>query len=737
MKKIWKGLGLWLKITIITVLSIIVIVLAIHFSISSIAKNYIEKHDKELVGRKIRISDLKVNIFTGSLDISKFSLYEKDDTSEFVSFDSLNFKMRLLPLINSKIIVDRIYLLGAKANILQSEKGFNFDDIMQKFSDTTSSDTTSSSWDITLNNIEISKTDIYYKDLALGATWNLKDMALTIPSLYLSDKSSDVGIKLMFENGGSLAMKAKYNMESAAYRLDIDLKDLSINNILPYAQQFMNINKIEGLLSANLDIIGDVDHVMDFDLKGNISARDFYMNDNKDRNVLSISSLSTDIDNISLVKNSYLLKKLLISGFKTSFDMNKDGTNNFSSLMKPSSEDTTTTNEPKMKFIIGDFIVDNSSLIFKDKTLQKPLTYNISNIAINSKNLKLEGENNFDLSAKIGTAGNVSLKWKGNMDDMSNQEIRLNIINAELRDFTPYSLEYFAYPFNGGNLSFKSQNIIKNNNLNGTNKLDIYKCRFGKKDKTLKAEYSNIPIKVGLYIIEDRKNRIKLDIPVKGNVNSPEFSYWKIALKTLGNLLVKVATSPFDALGKSLGISAGEMEYMNINPMQSEFNPEQFSKMQSIADMSKSKPELKITMTLELNYNERIAQYSINYLKQAYFFYKNPSRVGTELSTTDNDQISNTRTDSPEFEAFVNSVLVSKSLPLSGSIEEKASSIYGVQAEGDLMQSIQTLNARVQKHFTEVLLLPQGQINIIPMPIEEMKKYKDPNRYHISIGEME
>ena len=60
MKKIYK-------ILLITLAVLIVLVLAVAIAASPVAKSYIEKHDRELLGRSIRMERLRMNIFTGPL----------------------------------------------------------------------------------------------------------------------------------------------------------------------------------------------------------------------------------------------------------------------------------------------------------------------------------------------------------------------------------------------------------------------------------------------------------------------------------------------------------------------------------------------------------------------------------------------------------------------------------------------------------------------------------------------
>lgn len=73
----------WIKITLIAaaVLAVLIVIAAI--AVSPVAKNYIEKHDRELIGRSIRMERLRMNIFTGRLRIEGLRIGGSEDSTTF------------------------------------------------------------------------------------------------------------------------------------------------------------------------------------------------------------------------------------------------------------------------------------------------------------------------------------------------------------------------------------------------------------------------------------------------------------------------------------------------------------------------------------------------------------------------------------------------------------------------------------------------------------------------------
>ena len=83
-------------------------------------------------------------------------------------------------------------------------------------------------------------------------------------------------------------------------------------------------------------------------------------------------------------------------------------------------------------------------------------------------------------------------------------------------------------------------------------------------------------------------SRTLLDVPVKGNVDSPEFNYMKLLWKTLGNLIVKVATSPARALGNALGMGGTDLEFITVDPTQHGLTSEQYHTLGQLATVVQS-----------------------------------------------------------------------------------------------------------------------------------------------------
>ena len=115
----------------------------------------------------------------------------------------------------------------------------------------------------------------------------------------------------------------------------------------------------------------------------------------------------------------------------------------------------------------------------------------------------------------------------------------------------------------------------------------------GKRRNDVEAKM-HLPLKAALYILKDKDDKIMLDVPVSGNIDKPEFNYMKLVWKTLGNLIVKVATSPIRALGDAMGLTHNDLDFIALDSMQFDFTSEQYYRFDELGQMLEREPLLNI-----------------------------------------------------------------------------------------------------------------------------------------------
>lgn len=678
----------------------------------SIAKKYIEKHSKELVGRQVWISKLHLNLFTGSVGVDGFRMMEKNDNDIFVSFDTLEVNVKIRNLLAKELYIRNISVVSPKIVILQKGSNFNFSDLLNRPKDTTNADTSKSSFSFKINNIVLRHGGVYYKDKLLNSSWDMTNLSLKIPSLYFSGEKTDVGLEFAFASGGYFKSRSDYNIETGRYNLNIDLKDLDCAGALPYIQQYAKVNSFAGLLSAKLAINGDVNHVLDLMIKGSATAKKVSLSDQGNAKVADIGNVSLTFRDINFKENRFLFDSFRINGATLNFEMLKTG-NNLSQLVKPASSTNKNTpstkrDERPIRFEIKEVALSGINLNFSDKTLRRHFIYPITNISISSNNVGLNGINNVRLNASLPGGGKTSLEWNGHLNSMANQNLSVDVKNLSLKYFSPYVEQYTAYPLTKGVLSLSSINHVKSFMLDAKNKFEAFKVEAGKKDKGLKPEVK-VPLRTALYIVKDKDDKIKFDVPVKGLINSPEFSYRKIVFKTIINLLVKVAVAPVNFIGKQLGLTSDIPKEISFDLVQTDLNTQQNAVLGDLAAIVNSKPELVLSFTQQVDTQAVMQQ--IAFAKTRIAYYRKMNNIkDTSFTIEQKEAIAKIGIKDPMLGNFIDSLTQISS----GTMAEKMLTLYSRQELGYAAEKIFNTQFRsIIGYLTTVQNVPARNIKVI------------------------
>ncbi len=616
-----------IKLLIAIVALIVVIVAVTAIFISPVAERYIESHSKELIGRQVLMDKLHINIFNGSLKVVKLRMYEKDDKTVFASIDSFAIRLNLFPLLQKNLDIARISIIRPYAEILQNGNKFNFDDLMKKDSSDKPSDPNAFPRKIILRNILLNGGRLVYTDQQLGNTIRLKNMGVSIPLLAFGGGRSNAGIKLKIGDA-TVRSKTTMNMSDNTYSMLLQIDHLPVNIIKPYIESLYSIGDLKGTADCRLVVKGSSDHIMSFRVSGTVRGKNLAVSNRKGEPIVSIGSLATDIDSIAYDRNTYIFRTMTLQNAHLYYFLYPKTDNFTAFLTVPNAkvEKKSSASEPPMVFRIGELNVQSSEMTYEDHTMHETFVFPVTHLSLVAHHFSMNGNNSFEGTASLSHGGRLSLNWSGNFDDMRNQQFLIALRNFNLPDVSPYCMEYTARHITGGNMNFTSRNRIADNHINSLNTIDIFDINVDKKHKDFKAEYSKVPLKAALFVLKDKDGKIQFDVPVKGSLDDPEFSYRKIVFKTIFNLLVKVAVSPVRFFASQFGLDGDKLAQMSIDPLQSELTAEQYAKLDQIAQLFAKKSGLKLAMTQCADWKEALDDYAQFTQKQAFLASQHPER---------------------------------------------------------------------------------------------------------------
>ena len=386
----------WIKILLVTLGILAVLVVTTILRLPPIAKNYLEKHSKELVGRQITIEKLRFNVLNGKLRIDQIAMLEPDDSTTFASLGNFYTRIHLLPLLRNRVHIDAVLIDRPYLKVYQDGTSFNFDDLLTRFlppADTVEK-APSKPWTVDIDDIKIHNGELTYKDMQRNVTWGFNELDIDVPGLHLSGhERTDMGIVFNFSRGGSLRTSLEYDQATADYDLSLLLSNLSLAGTAAYFNQVIDIGSVEGLVTLDLHVKGNANHLLDLRTYGIAAASGLKLRDSRNNRIIDVDTLNFDLRDGNLGTMQYDIRRIYAAGIRTQFEIYRGGGNNLLALIKAPEERPTETEatidgettvtiereEPattQLNFTVGELLLDKGEIAFTDNTFEKRSTPN-------------------------------------------------------------------------------------------------------------------------------------------------------------------------------------------------------------------------------------------------------------------------------------------------------------------------------------------------------------------------
>ena len=150
----------------------LLLLVAAYFAITFNPNDYkddIIKLVKDKKERTLNIEgDIKLSYWPKiGADLGRLSISEHKSNTIFASVNNVKVALAVLPLLKKSLVVDTIYVDGAKANVIKRKDGsFNFDDLMSK-------DEESQQFKFDVDGVNVTNSEVKYSDETTGAKYNV------------------------------------------------------------------------------------------------------------------------------------------------------------------------------------------------------------------------------------------------------------------------------------------------------------------------------------------------------------------------------------------------------------------------------------------------------------------------------------------------------------------------------------------------------------------------------------
>ncbi len=439
--------------------------------------------------------------------------------------------------------------------------------------------------------------------------------------VYPFEKEMGVALSLGVGDSGKFDLKGKAGLKPLSAEFDYTLEALPLTLFQPYVEQQANAELKAGLFGSSGHVAFSQPEGQPAAVKfagaakvSSLRAVDQRVGDDFVRwDGISLNGIEASVSPLNLKIDEILIEKLY-----SRVIVRKDQSTNLIDIMKgpaapakPSApkpdapaelaagepaKDSRKEPPPPYRAEIRSVRFVNSSADFSDYSIEPGFTTGIFGLkgTISGLSSHRKGYAKVKMEGKVDRYAPVYIT--GDLNPLTSRaytDVTLSFQGIEVSNFTPYSAKFAGYTIDKGKMYLDLNYKLNNRKLVGENKVMLDQFTFGKKVNSPDA--TGLPVKLAVAILTDRDGKIKIDLPVRGDLDDPDFKYGPIIWQALKNVLEKVAAAPFTALASLVvGADGDQLSHIDFEPGHAEMAGTEHSKFPVIGKLLADRPVLRV-----------------------------------------------------------------------------------------------------------------------------------------------
>nr|WP_222427621.1 DUF748 domain-containing protein [Desulfobotulus alkaliphilus] len=427
------------------------------------------------------------------------------------------------------------------------------------------------------------------------------------PFTTVPDHASVFDFSAGLNGTAQLAMQGEMTLMPFSVESDVRLSDFSLSWLQPYLPENIRLVILDGLASAETRVAFDMGEAPEFSLSlgGDAAILGFASEDAQAGDAfLGWEAFSVKGIRVEMHPLRVDVDEIAFKGLDTRITVLEDGGMNLDHIFIREEKDKTkgVIGEEKnpdeagdaVSVRIGAFVMDDADFRFTDRSVlpHYDTRLNLGNLRITG--LTSEDFRAADVHAKGVIDGYAPLKVTGTMNPLSDNlfvDLEFNLANLEMVPFSSYTGKYIGRAIEKGKLNIDVKYHIKEGDILADNHILLDQFTLGRRVDSPDA--MNLPVGLAISLLKDRYGKIEIDLPISGRTDDPEFAWGKLVLRTLQNLIVRAAASPFSLVASLVG-SGEEMQHIEFEPGTAVLDETALGKLLSVRTLLYERPGLRM-----------------------------------------------------------------------------------------------------------------------------------------------
>lgn len=557
------------------------------------------------------------------IELADFRLSEAGSRDPVVTLPSVGVHGIRLDLPKRELGIDRVSLTGADVRAWLAEDGvINFKPLFapvpapeqaSRPTEAPAPAATGPPWTVEVQAVEVERSQVEFEDrtLATPAQVTVENLQMSAKDLHVPLSGSiPVTAGFTLNQQGTFEGRGSVQLDPLQASLSLKLAHIGLRPFQPYLDRTMQVDIMDGEVELDGEVtyrsrsesepmlryVGQVG-VNKLHVAERVSGKEFL-----GWTALGLQKVALDVSPTKVKIGEIALRDPAVR-----LVTEKDGSLNLSNLMRktePQAAEATpppaARESPGKKTAPTPVDIDvvrlsKLSATFIDESIDPVVATGITDLSGTIKGLSSKQV----AKAQVALAGEVDevapIKIQGQINPLSEDaytHLTFLFQGVDLTAVSPYAGKYVGYPITKGKLSLDLMYQVSKKQLVGENKVLVDQLTFG--EKTDSPDATSLPVRLAVGLLKDRRGRIDIDLPVRGDLNEPDFRYGRVVLNALVNLITKVATSPFSALGGLVGGGGEDLQFIEFTAGSEDLGEAEQRKIDSIANALQERPALRV-----------------------------------------------------------------------------------------------------------------------------------------------
>ena len=496
---------------------------------------------------------------------------------------------------------------GGQTNIEQILAALMPSEVPDPSSQAEDQDPGDTDWFFSLQRLALEGNRVTLEDSSLTTAANL-GVGIDLEIVDLDNQPDSlfpISAELTMDSGGELQLSGELGaIPAPRATIDASLTELDLSILQPYVSEYALVQVESALLDAQSELT--LEDAGTFVYRGDVQLRDLSVADQRlEENLLGLEALTVDGIDFSSADNSLDVSEVVFDQLYARVHIDESGGTNVGQLVRqqvvadaeadvsePGDTPAAAASSP-VAVTVGRVRVVNAASNFTDLNLPIPFNANIRELSGSVEGFSAPSAQPLVLALEgsVDEFGLVQLDSSLDPFNITAQsQIDLEFRNLQVPPLTPYTIRFAGREIAEGTMDVDLSYRVDEGQLAASNQVVLNDLQLGER-----VEYPGameLPLDLAMALLKDGRGVIDLEVPVSGDVNSPDFDLGPAIRRAITNVLTNIVAAPFRLLGALIGGEDDDISVIRFQAARSDLAPPERQVLQRLQEALAQRPEL-------------------------------------------------------------------------------------------------------------------------------------------------